>query len=62
MLLSLPEISPEPTAHFSASTDQAEALWERGLAGFVYTQVSDVEDESNGILTFDRRINKLEDD
>lgn len=44
------------------SLDQAEALWERGLAGFVYTQVSDVEDESNGILTFDRRINKLEDD
>lgn len=30
-----------------------------GLAGAVYTQVSDVEDETNGILTYDRRICKL---
>ena len=44
-----------------ASLDQAEALSPRGLAGFIYTQLSDVEDETNGILTYDRRVNKLED-
>lgn len=31
----------------------------KGLAGFVYTQVSDVEDEVNGIMTYDRRIVKI---
>ncbi len=30
-----------------------------GLAGAIYTQVSDVEDETNGILTYDRRVAKL---
>ena len=32
-----------------------------GLSAAIYTQVSDVEDEINGILTFDRRVNKLGD-
>ena len=26
---------------------------------FVYTQLSDVEEETNGLLTYDRRVNKL---
>ena len=34
-------------------------LAEKGLSAAVYTQVSDVEDETNGILTFDRRVMKL---
>lgn len=34
-------------------------LKEQGLSGAVYTQVSDVEEEVNGILTYDRKINKL---
>lgn len=34
-------------------------LKNKGLAGAVYTQLSDVEEEVNGILTYDRRINKL---
>ena len=38
---------------------QVDALEKRGLAGFVYTQLSDVEEEVNGLLTFDRRVNKL---
>ena len=38
---------------------QAETLAPRGLAGYVYTQLSDVEGELNGILTYDRRVNKL---
>jgi beta-galactosidase/beta-glucuronidase len=31
----------------------------RGLAASVYTQVSDVEDEANGLLTYDRRVLKI---
>ena len=34
-------------------------LTEAGLCGAIYTQVSDVEDETNGLLTFDRRVSKL---
>ena len=35
-------------------------LVRQGLCAAVYTQVSDVEDETNGLLTFDRRVCKLE--
>ncbi len=31
----------------------------KGLSGCIYTQVSDVEDEINGIMTYDRRVVKL---
>ena len=44
-----------------ATLAQADALEEQGLAGYVYTQLSDVESELNGLLTFDRRVCKLED-
>ena len=37
-----------------------DALEPQGLAGYVYTQLSDVEEETNGILTYDRRVNKLD--
>ena len=37
-----------------------DALWDQGLAGFVYTQVSDVEEETNGLMTYDRRVIKLD--
>ena len=33
---------------------------ENGLCASVYTQVSDVEDETNGLLTYDRRILKMD--
>ncbi|WP_026528323.1 glycoside hydrolase family 2 protein [Butyrivibrio sp. VCD2006] len=36
-----------------------EGLKKKGLAGAVYTQLSDVEEEVNGIMTYDRRHNKL---
>jgi hypothetical protein len=32
---------------------------EKGLCAAIYTQVSDVEDEINGLLTYDRRVKKL---
>ncbi|MBR1781674.1 MAG: glycoside hydrolase family 2 [Oscillospiraceae bacterium] len=31
----------------------------QGLCGAVYTQLSDVEDETNGLLTYDRRVQKV---
>ena len=34
-------------------------LVRKGLCGAVYTQLSDVEDETNGLLTFDRAVSKL---
>ena len=34
-------------------------LVSRGLCGSIYTQVSDVEDETNGLMTFDRAVEKL---
>lgn len=36
-------------------------LQKQGLSGAVYTQLSDVEEEVNGILTYDRKVNKLAD-
>lgn len=33
---------------------------EKGLSASVYTQLSDVEDETNGILTYDREVQKFE--
>ena len=38
---------------------EVESLQDEGLAGCVYTQVSDVEEEVNGLLTYDRKVNKF---
>ena len=38
---------------------QVLPLVSRGLCGAIYTQVSDVEDETNGLLSFDRAVEKL---
>ena len=42
--------------------DQVGPAIERGLAAVVYTQLTDVEEESNGLLTYDRRVTKIEPD
>jgi hypothetical protein len=34
-------------------------LVKKGLCACVYTQVSDVEEEINGLITFDRRVIKM---
>ena len=39
---------------------EVESLQDEGLAGYVYTQVSDVEEEVNGLLTYNRKVNKFE--
>ena len=31
-----------------------------GLSAAVYTQVTDVEDELNGLLTYDRKVQKID--
>ena len=40
-------------------TEEVFPLCEQGLCGAVYTQVSDIEEETNGLLTYDRRIRKI---
>lgn len=41
---------------------KADGLLKDGFSAWVYTQVSDVEEEINGILTFDRRVQKIQGD
>ena len=41
--------------------DHMSVLYGKGLGGYVYTQLSDVQEETNGILTYDRRVNKMAD-
>lgn len=45
---------------FDETQKEIEKLCRHGLCAAVYTQVSDIEDECNGILTYDREIDKLE--
>jgi len=39
--------------------NQVMPLVENGLSAAVYTQVSDVEDETNGLLSYDRKVEKI---
>jgi hypothetical protein len=39
--------------------DEVVSMIDRGLSAAVYTQVSDVEDETNGLLTYDRQVLKV---
>ena len=38
---------------------QIQSAKERGLAAAIYTQLSDVEDELNGLITYDRKVVKI---
>jgi hypothetical protein len=40
--------------------DEVIPAIEKGLCAAVYTQVSDVEDETNGLVTYDRRVVKVD--
>lgn len=40
-------------------TEQVLPLVSRGLSAAIYTQVSDIEDETNGLVSYDRRCMKL---
>ena len=50
----------DPTPSYDELLAATDALEAEGLSGFVYTELTDVEEETNGILTYDRRVNKLE--
>lgn len=39
--------------------NEVTPLAKKGASAFVYTQLSDVEDETNGLLTYDRRVLKV---
>ena len=41
-------------------TDEVKPLLSRGVSALVYTQLSDIEDETNGFLTYDRRVLKVD--
>ena len=40
-------------------TKEIGPAWKQGLAAAVYTQLSDVEDELNGLVTYDRKVVKI---
>ncbi len=46
-------------AFTSLYENEVAAMIKRGLSAAIYTQVSDVEDETNGLFTYDREILKL---
>ena len=50
------EAFPETFAETMAKIRSLEA---EGLCGAVYTQVSDIEEETNGLLTYDRKVRKV---
>jgi hypothetical protein len=37
-------------------------LTKKGLSALIYTQLSDVEDETNGLITYDRRVVKIDEE
>jgi hypothetical protein len=47
------------TEDFRKRMEQIHILSKEGLAGAVYTQVSDIEEETNGLLTYDRKVRKV---
>ena len=36
-----------------------KSLKDEGLSGAVFTQATDIEDEVNGLITYDRKVQKL---
>ncbi|MDD3402313.1 MAG: glycoside hydrolase family 2 TIM barrel-domain containing protein [Hespellia sp.] len=47
-------------ATYQARQNEVEAAISRGLCATVYTQVSDIEEEINGIFTYDREVQKIQ--
>ncbi len=49
-------------AYYNLINADMKPLIQKGLSGAVYTQVSDVEEEVNGLMTYDRKITKINPD
>ena len=48
------------SAFLQLHTEQIIPLIEKGLSATIYTQLSDVEDEVNGLVTYDRKVVKYD--
>ena len=40
--------------------NKIQRLYMQGMSAAVYTQLTDIEEEVNGLLTYDRRVSKLD--
>ena len=43
-------------------TNEVIPMIKNGVCAFIYTQISDVEDETNGLITYDRRVVKVDEE
>lgn len=55
-----PDTESFTDAVYSLFAEGTAPLIEDGLCAIVYTQLSDVEDETNGLITYDRRVVKID--
>lgn len=55
----MPKSLEEYRDRYAASIEMLAGLKEKGVAGGVYTQTTDVEGEINGLITYDREVQKL---
>jgi beta-galactosidase len=55
----LPQTQAEYKARYRKSFDELMNLRRRGVAAAVYTQTTDVEGEVNGLMTYDREVQKM---
>lgn len=51
--------SDEVTQEYVKYAEELKKLTQKGIAGAVYTQTTDVEGEVNGIMTYDRKVVKI---
>lgn len=51
--------SAETTAEYVKYAIQLKSLVKEGLSAAIYTQITDVEGEVNGLMTYDRKVDKL---
>ncbi|MCW5951288.1 MAG: DUF2804 family protein [Propionibacteriaceae bacterium] len=56
----IPDRGAFERAFLDLQDDQIRPALGRGLSAFVYTQLADVEQETNGLLTYDRRVVKVD--
>ena len=55
----LPQTAAEYKQRYRKSYEELMRLRRRGVAGAVYTQTTDVEGEVNGLMTYDREVQKM---
>jgi len=55
----LPENKEEWLERYRTSIEMLAELKDRGIAGGIYTQTTDVEGEINGLITYDREVQKI---